>query len=175
MQCDTSKSGICLSNLVWAIDTFKMLYNCAINFLVSGLVTYLSIVHHVHSPPNFYWFCTAGNLVFFTSFLCSTLLIVSMAFDRFYSIIRPHKAASFNTVKRAKIIIVCIALFSILYNIPHLFISAVNGRQCLPYGAALGKFYGQFYHWLSLVFSFALPFALADPGGDTVRGSISLK
>ena len=83
-----------------------------------------------------------------------------MTFDRFYSIIRPHKAASFNTVKRAKITVVCIIIFSILYNIPHLFISSIQGRQCLPYGAAMGKSYGIFYYWFSLVINFALPFVM---------------
>ena len=94
------------------------------------------------------------------STLCSTLFILSMTFDRFYSIIRPHMAASFNTVKRAKITIVGIIVFSVLYNIPHLFISSEEGKQCVPYGTAMGKSYGQFYYWLSFVVHFAAPFIL---------------
>ena len=123
-------------------------------------MTYLNIVHDVYFPPNFYWFCTAGNFVLFGSFLSSTFLILNMTFDRFYSIVRPHKAASFNTVKRAKISIICILFFAFIYNIPHLFISSVNGKQCLPYGAAITKSYGQFYYWLSFVLSYTLPFVL---------------
>ena len=96
----------------------------------------------------------------FSSFLCSTLLILSMTFDRFYSIIRPHKAASFNTIKRAKITIVCIVFISILYNIPHLFISSHEHWECLPYGLAMGQPYGQVYYWLSFVVHYALPFVL---------------
>ena len=129
-------------------------------FVFSGFVTYLSNVYDVHFPPSFYWFCTAGNFVLFSAFLSSTFLILSMTFDRFYSIIMPHKAASFNTVKRAKITIVSIILLAFLYNIPHLFVSSVDGRQCLPYGAALHKSYGQFYYWLSFTLSYALPFVL---------------
>ena len=72
----------------------------------------------------------------------------------------PHKAASFNTVKRAKITIVNIILLAFLYNVPHLFVSSVDGKQCLPYGAALNKSYGQFYYWLSFTLSYALPFVL---------------
>ena len=83
-----------------------------------------------------------------------------MTFDRFYSIIMPHKAASFNTVKRAKITIVSIILLAFLYNVPHLFVSSVDGKQCLPYGAALNKSYGQFYYWLSFTLSYAFPFVL---------------
>ena len=83
-----------------------------------------------------------------------------MTFERFYSIIKPHKAASFNTVKRAKIIIICIIVFSIVYNSPHLFISSEEGKQCVPYGAAMDKPYGQFYYWLSFMVHFAVPFVL---------------
>ena len=83
-----------------------------------------------------------------------------MTFGRFYSVVQPHKAASFNTVKRAKVTIFCIILFSILYNIPHLFISDHENWQCLPYGKALGKSYAQFYYWFSFVLNFALPFVL---------------
>ena len=83
-----------------------------------------------------------------------------MTFDRFYSIIKPHKAASFNTVKRAKITISCIILFSLIYNIPHLFISSIQGIQCLPYGDAMGKVYGKLYYWLSFIINFALAFVL---------------
>ena len=72
----------------------------------------------------------------------------------------PHKAASFNTVKRAKITILCIILFSIMYNIPHLFVSSNENWQCLPYGTAMGKTYGEFYYWLSFVINYALPFVL---------------
>ena len=110
--------------------------------------------------PDQYWYCIVAVPVLFASFLCSTLLIVSMNFDRFYSIIRPHKAASFNTVKRAKITIVCIIILSTLYNIPHLFITSNENWKCLPYGAAMGKPYGEFYYWFSFIINFAVPFVL---------------
>ena len=118
------------------------------------------MVHEINIPPNQYWYCTLAITILFSSFLCSTLLILSMTFDRFYSIIMPHKAASLNTVKRAKITIVCIIIFSIMYNLPHLFISSNENWQCLPYGTAMGKTYGEFYYWLSFVINYALPFVL---------------
>ena len=100
--------------------------------------------------------------VFFTASLCSTLFIMSMTFDRFYSIIRPHKAVSFNTVKRAKITILCIIILSILCNIPHFFITSYDGPLCLPFAdmVAMAKWYSQFYYWFSFVIQFALPLVL---------------
>ena len=111
-------------------------------------------------PPHRDGYCDVSNAAIFTVFLCSALLIVSMTFERFYSIIRPHKAASFNTLKRAKITIISIVFFTFCYNIPHLFISSVQGRQCLPYGTAMGKLYGEVYYWLSFMVLYALPFTL---------------
>ena len=90
--------------------------------------------------------------------MCSTQFILSMTFERFYSIIRPHKAASFNTVKRVKITILFIVNFSISYNLPQLFISVNNGRTCITHVIGFEKFYGQFYYWLTLTLSFGLPF-----------------
>ena len=83
-----------------------------------------------------------------------------MTFDRFYSIIRPHKAASFNTVKRAKITIFFIIIFSIVFHIPHLFITSNQGRTCVFYATGLDSAANQFYYWSSFIIHFALPFVL---------------
>ena len=81
-------------------------------------------------------------------------------FELFCSIIRPHKAASFNTVKRARIVIGCLVSFSTVFNIPHLFITSHQNWQCQPYGSAIGSPMGQVYYWLSFIVNFALPFTL---------------
>ena len=81
-----------------------------------------------------------------------------MTFDRFYGIIKPHKASSFNTVKRAKITCVCIILFGIVYNSPHIFFTLDVGNSCVPYGKAIGFTYGQVYYWLSFVINYSFPF-----------------
>ena len=111
-------------------------------------------------PPDQFWYCTLSTTILWMANLCSTLFILNMTFDRFYSIIRPHKAASFNTIKRARIIIVCIIIFSILYNIPHIYITADEGRRCAPFGRVMKTHIGQFYYWFSFVMNFALPFVL---------------
>ena len=107
-------------------------------------------------PPNPYWNCSIANTVVTISIYCGSLLILNMTFERFYSIIRPHKAASFNTVKRAKIGIACIIIFSILYNIPHLFLSIDHGTRCILYGAK-GP-HVEIYYWFSFAIQFAFPF-----------------
>ena len=134
-------------------------WNKAANFnTISGFISYLTIDRGVYVPPGPKWYCRVAQLFNFTSFLCSTLLILSMTFDRFYSIIMPHKAASFNTVKRAKITVACIVIVSILYNLPHLYLTSYVGWECLPYANAQEYQLGKLYFWLSLVVQFALPF-----------------
>ena len=80
-----------------------------------------------------------------------------MTFERFYSIIRPHKAALFNTVKKAKITIACIVFISILLNIPHLFVTLKVGEKCIPFGNA-EHIMVKVYYWFSLIVNFFLPF-----------------
>ena len=111
-------------------------------------------------PPSQFWYCSLSTTVLWVANLCSTLFILNMTFERFYSIIRPHKAASFNTVKRAKFSIVCSVIFSVSYNIPHLYITFSEGRRCGPFGRAMKTSIGQFYYWFSLFLNFALPFIL---------------
>ena len=74
--------------------------------------------YNIKIPPDPETFCSISITVLSAATDSSTWFILSMTFERFYSIIRPHKAASFNTVKRAKIIIICIVAFSALYSLP---------------------------------------------------------
>ena len=129
-------------------------------FFFVACLRYLNLVHNIDMVPNQTWHCILSNTLMVTLTMCSTLFILSMTFDRCYSIIRPHKAASFNTIRKAKLSILLIVIFSILYNVPHLFITLSVDRECVPYGKAMQTVYGKFYYWLSFVVSFAAPFIL---------------
>ena len=107
-----------------------------------------------------YWSCAIVTYVMFSSTLCSTLFIVGMTFQRFYSIIQPHKAASFNTVKRTRFVIISIVLFSTLDNIPHLFTSDNKGTNCLPYAKARAHIYGEIHYWVCNFINFFFPCVL---------------
>ena len=118
---------------------------------------YLNSVHGVDFPPSHLWFCATVTPVLWASTLSSTLFILSMTFDRVYSIIRPHKAASFNTVKRTKFTILLITIFSCLFNIPYAFTISSNGTQCVM---DLTTFENRFYFWLTCVVQFVIPFVM---------------
>ena len=110
-------------------------------------------------PPDQYWFCAIQSAVAFMASLSSVFLVLGMTFERFYSIIRPHKAALFNTVKSARIIISCMIVFSILYSIPHFFTTTVFGRNCLTYSNPSLAVFGKYYFWLSVTIIFIIPFS----------------
>ena len=118
------------------------------------------MVHDIEMPPNQFMHCAIANPLLFTSSTCSILFILSMTFERFYSIILPHKAASVNTAEKAKITIAIVLLFSVFFNIPHIFITAHEGRECVSWARGIEKIIAQLYFYASLTINFALPFVL---------------
>ena len=134
--------------------------HCWAGFLsfFQGIAVYLDEVLGIEMPPNKHWYCCLQMYNYHSSFLCSVYLLIVMTFERFYSIIRPHKAASFNTVKRARIIIVCIFIFYFIYGIPFLFVTGHNGLSCVLNRFASNNVLGGIYHWVTEVLVFIFPF-----------------
>ena len=102
-----------------------------------------------------------------------------MTFERDYSIIRLHKAASFNTIKRAKITIISIVLFHIIYGLPHLYVTSTSGRSCVPFLTGMKLLSVRLYYWLDLVSGLGLPFLVLLIMNSiiihTLRKSLSFK
>ena len=109
-------------------------------------------------PPNRHWYCCLKMYTYFSSFLCSCYLLIAMTFERFYSIIRPLKAASFNTVKRARISIICIYSVWYSYGIPFLFICDHSGISCISNRFASTNVLGEMYQWSTEILVFIFPF-----------------
>ena len=109
-------------------------------------------------PPNKYWYCCLQMYTYFSAFLSSAYLLIAMTFERFYSIIKPHKASSFNTVKKARVIIVCIFFTFFTYSIPFLFIGGFNGVSCTVNRYASSTVLGEFFQWLTELVIFIFPF-----------------
>ena len=95
--------------------------------------------------------------VIVSTFLCSAYLLITITFERFYSIIQPHKAASFNTVKKARTVIFSISGGCISYSIPFLFIGDNLGKLCIPNRFASDYVLGEMYHWLTEIAMFIFP------------------
>ena len=127
-------------------------------YLFPALVSYLEQVAGVQMPPNKLWFCRLFHLVLYFGCMCGCHLLVAMTVERFYSIIQPHKAASFNTVKKARIIVSFIFLYGFIYSTPYLLIANYNGHVCIPNAAVTDSVFGQMYSWLTETILFIFPF-----------------
>ena len=127
---------------------------------ISAFASYINAEYGIRLVSDLSSFCIVYITTATTATLCSTLFILNMTFERFYSIIRPHKAASFNTMKRAKLTITGIVVFSIIYRIPQIFISSHDGKMCVNFGKAMDTIYGELYFWTNNVLVFLLPSVL---------------
>ena len=122
-------------------------------------MSYLNLVHDLDvSLDNPYRYCALISFFIISTFLCSAYLLIAITFEHFYSIIQPHKAASFNTVKRTRIVIVSVTIGCISYSGPFLFISDDFGKLCIPNKFASDYVLGEIYHWLTEIVSFIFPF-----------------
>ena len=92
----------------------------------------------------------------FTGFglsMIGSLIIVAMTFDKFFAIRYPHKSASFNTPTRAKIVVIIIVLFSVLFNLPQFYVTMLIDGICIPY--ARDGIWNQIFMFVSFAFNAA--------------------
>ena len=136
---------------------FKQIYQ-VFKYFLSALCRYLNVVLELDMPPNQQWHCNVGMTISVMCQYSSTLFILSMTFGRCYSIIRPHKAASFNTVKRAEITIGCIVFFSISFNSLHFFYTLSTGQDCFVFAKETTLQNLLVYYWISTLIMFIIPF-----------------
>ena len=128
------------------------------NYNFSAFPAFLKHTHGVDMPPNDLGHCKTLVFIATSAVLCSTYLLIAMTFERLCSIISPLKAASFNTVKRARIIIVSIFVTCFSYCIPYLFITGNRGKICIANRIASVNIVGKFYFWLTQILISYLPF-----------------
>ena len=81
-----------------------------------------------------------------------------MTLDKYIAIKWPHRAATYSTPRRAKMIAVGLYLFVFIYNFPHFFLSGVIGCQCIGY--AVRGVITKVYSWFSFVVNAVIPFVL---------------
>ena len=83
--------------------------------------------------------------------MIGSLIIVAMTFDKFFAIRFPHKSASFKTLRRAKIVVSIIVLFSIIFNLPQFYVAMLIDGICIPY--ARQDIWNQIFMFISFVFN----------------------
>ena len=102
--------------------------------------------------------CRVVACLTFAAMQNSTFQVIAMTFDKYMAIKWPHKAAIYSTAKSAKLTALCIFIFVLIYNIPHVFITRWLAGMCL--GFAVGGVITKVYSWASLILNGVMPFAI---------------
>ena len=93
---------------------------------------YLVVVVQTHK-----WYLLECKFLAFVALFAlqnCTFLVVTMTLDKYITIKWPHRAATYSTPRRAKVITVGVYVCVFIYNIPHFFLSSVIGGQCFNFG-----------------------------------------
>ena len=104
------------------------------------------------------WECKIAAYLVFSSLQCATYLILAMTVDKYIAIKWPHKAATYSTPSRAKIIILTIVTFVALYNFPQFFITMLIKGNCYAYSAE--GILTKVFSWSTFVLNGVIPFTL---------------
>ena len=87
-----------------------------------------------------------------------TFQILAMTIDKYIAIKWPHRAATYSTPRRARMIAMSLYVCVFIYNVPHFFFSSIIGNQCLSYG--ISSVISRIYSWFSFVLNAIIPFTL---------------
>ena len=115
---------------------------------------------HVVSAMNIQkWYlleCKINTFFAFFCLQCATYLVLSMTLDKYIAIKWPHRAATYSTPRRAKIIIVTITCLVLMYNLPHFFITNIVEGKC--YGYSVKSNLTKIYSWSTFIINGVFPF-----------------
>ena len=121
-----------------------------------SLHDYLVAALHVHE-----WNYTECTVLIFAALFAlqnGTFQVVAMTLDKYIAIRWPHRAATYSTPGRAKLIAMVLYISVFIFNILHFFLSSIIGDQCLAYG--IRSVMSRIYSWLSFVLNAIIPFTM---------------
>ena len=93
-----------------------------------------------------------------SSLQSATYHVLAMTFDKYVAIKWPHRAATYSTPKRAKLILTSVLLSALIYNSPHLYASVLVGGLCLSY--VVGGTITRVFSWTTFLFNGVIPFPI---------------
>ena len=102
--------------------------------------------------------CKINAYFAYFSLQTATYQVLVMTIDKYVAIKWPHKAATYSTPRRAKIMTIAIFILVLIYNIPHFFITTLIGGKC--YGYSVKGILTKVYSWFTIVINAVIPFTL---------------
>ena len=122
--------------------------------MASSLNNFLVIVMEIHKW--YLWECKLATFCALFALQNSSFQVLAMTVDKYIAIKWPHKAATYSTPKRAKMIAVGLSVCAFTYNSPHFYLTHLLDGQCLAYGT--GGVLSKIYPWFSFVLNAIIPF-----------------
>ena len=148
MKPNNRKMSTCIYMAGISINDNIMMFESLHNWLVSAVKV------HEFKPLE----CRFASFWALFGLQNSTFQVLAMTIDKYVAIRWPHKAATYSTQRRAKIITIGLFAGLIIYNTPHLFLARLTGDQCFGYSAE-GVF-TKVYSWLNFTLNALIPFTL---------------
>ena len=142
------KMSTCIYMAAISINDNLMMCRAGHDYLISVVQ-----IHKWHSLE-----CKLSGFVALYALQNGTYLVVAMTIDKYIAIKWPHKAATYSTPPRAKIIAVAVYVCAFVYNIPHLFLSSVIGGHCVNFG--ISSEFSRIYSSFSFVLNAVIPFTM---------------
>ena len=138
----------CIYMAAISVNDNILMYICSHEYLVSAL--------QIHR-----WKLIECKFIAFGALFAlhnCTYLILAMTVDKYIAIKWPHKAATYSTPRRARMIVVGLYVSVFIYNIPHFFLSNIIRGLCSGY--AIRSLITSVYSWFSFVLNAVIPFTL---------------
>ena len=113
------------------------------------------------AKPIFEWHVVQCKTVTFLTALVkqnSRYQILAMTVDKYIAIKWPHRAAIYSTPKKAKLTLLGVLIFSLIYNTRHIFMSSLVGGKCRGY--AHGGLIAEVLTWITFIVNGIIPISM---------------
>ena len=104
------------------------------------------------------WECKLSAYLHNFCLQCATYQVLAMTIDKYIAIKWPHRAATYSTPNRAKIITSGVFVFTLSYNIPLFFVGGLLGGQCVSY--VVGGTITKVFSWITFIVNGVIPFSM---------------
>ena len=142
------KMSTCIYMAAISINDNLMMCLCFHTLLVVGLK-----IHGWHPLQ-----CKLAAVLVLFALQNTTFQVLAMTVDKYIAIKWPHKAVMYSTPRRAKLIVMGLSIFALIYNSPHFLLTMVIDGQCFTF--AVESPMTKIYSWFSFVLNAVIPFTL---------------
>ena len=142
------KMSTCIYMAAISVNDNIMMCMCFHDYLV-----YVVQIHKWHSIE-----CKMSCFAALYALQNGTFQVFAMTLDKYIAIKWPHKAATYSTPRRAKIMTVGFSICALMYNTSHFFLRGMIDDLCICY--ANSSAIARVYSWLTFVLNAIIPFTM---------------